>query len=34
MEFSSLDSLGKNLGKNNFKYLTQEFDSNVLDPVK
>ena len=31
---SSLDSLVKNLGKNDFKYLRQEFDSNVLDLVK
>ena len=31
---SSLDSLIKNLGKNDFKYLTQEFDSKVLDLVK
>ena len=31
---SSLDSLIKNLGKNDFKYLAQEFDSKVLDLVK
>ena len=31
---SSLDSLVKNLGKNDFKYLSQEFDNNVLDLVK
>ena len=31
---SSLDSLGKNLGKDYFKYLSQEFDSDVLDLVK
>ena len=31
---SSLDSLVKNLGKDNFKYLSQEFDNNVLDLVK
>ena len=31
---SSLDSLVKNLGKNHFKYLSQEFDTNVLDFVK
>ena len=31
---SSLDSLVKNLGQNDFKYLSQEFDNNVLDPVK
>ena len=31
---SSLDSLVRNLGKNNFKYLSQEFDKNVLDLVK
>ena len=27
---TSLDSLVKNLGKNDFKYLSQEFDNNVL----
>ena len=27
----SLDNLGKNLNKNDFKYLSQEFDNNVLD---
>ena len=26
----SLDSLAKNFGKGNFKYLSQEFDSNIL----
>ena len=31
---SSLDSLFKNLGKDDFKYLSQEFDNNVLDLVK
>ena len=31
---SSLDSLVKNLNKNDFKYLSQEFDMNVLDLVK
>ena len=31
---SSLDSLVKNLNKNYFKYFSQEFDNNVLDPVK
>ena len=31
---SSLDSLFKNLGKDEFKYLSQEFDSKVLDLVK
>ena len=31
---SSLDSLIKNLGKNDFKYLSQEFDNNLLDLVK
>ena len=31
---SSLDSLVKNLGKDDFKYLNQKFDSDVLDPVK
>ena len=31
---SSLDSLVKNLGKSDFKYLGQEFDNNVLDLVK
>ena len=32
--FSSLESLVKNLNKNDFKYLSEEFDSNVLDIVK
>ena len=32
--FSMLDILVKNLAKNYFKYLNQEFDSNVLDLVK
>ena len=31
---SSLDSLVKNLGKNDSKHLSQEFDSNILDLVK
>ena len=31
---SSLDSLVKNLNKNDFKYLSEEIDNNVLDPVK
>ena len=31
---SSEDSLVKNLGKDVFKYLSQEFDSDVLDLVK
>ena len=31
---SSLDSLVKNLNKNDFRYLCQEFDNNVLDLVK
>ena len=31
---SSLDSLVKNLNENDFKYLSQEFGSNVLDLVK
>ena len=31
---SSLDSLVENLSKDNFKYLSQEFDDNVLDLVK
>ena len=31
---SSLDSLVKNLGKDDFKYLSQEFDNNVLDLAK
>ena len=30
----SLDSLVKNLSKDDFKYLSQEFDNNVLDLVK
>ena len=31
---SLLDSLVKNLAKDDFKYLSQEFDNNVLDLVK
>ena len=31
---SSLDGLVKNLLKNDFTYLSQEFDNNVLDAVK
>ena len=31
---SSLDSLVKNLTKDDLKYLSQEFDNNVLDVVK
>ena len=31
---SSLDSLVKNLGKDDFKYLSQEFDNNVLELLK
>ena len=31
---SSLDSLVKNLGKDDFKYLSQEFDSNILSLVE
>ena len=31
---SSLENLVKNLNKNDFKYLSEEFDSNVLDIVK
>ena len=31
---SSFDSLVKNLAKDYFKYLTEEFDNNVLDIVK
>ena len=31
---SSLDSLVKNLGKDDFKYLSQEFDNNILYLVK
>ena len=31
---SSLDSSGKSLGKDDFKYLSQEFDNNVLDLVE
>ena len=30
---SSLDSLVKNLNKDDFRYLKQEFDNNVLDLV-
>ena len=31
---SSLDSLVKNINEDDFKYLSQEFDNNVLDLVK
>ena len=31
---SSFDSLVRNLKKDDFKYLTQEFDNKVLDLVK
>ena len=31
---SSLDSLGKDLAEGDFKYLSQEFDNNILDLVK
>ena len=31
---SSLESLVKSLGKNNFKYLSLKFDSDILDLVK
>ena len=31
---SSLDSLIQNLTNNNFKYLVQKFDNNVLDLLK
>ena len=31
---SSLDSLVKNLNKDDFKHLSQEFDNNILDLVK
>ena len=31
---SSLDSLFKNLSKDDFKYLSQEFDNNILNLVK
>ena len=31
---SSLDSLIKNLGKDDFKHLNQKFDNNILDLVK
>ena len=31
---SSLDSLGKSASKDDFKYLSQEFDNNVLDTVQ
>ena len=31
---SSSDSLVKNLGKDDFKYLSQELDNNVLDVIK
>ena len=31
---SSLDSLVKSASKDDFKYLSQEFDNNVLDTVQ
>ena len=31
---TSLDSLVKNLGRNDFKYLSEEFDNNASDPLK
>ena len=31
---SSLDSLVKHLGKENFKFLSQEFDNNIVDLFK
>ena len=31
---SSLDSLVKNLSKNDLKYLSKKFDGNILVPVK
>ena len=31
---SSLDSLVKNLNRDNFKYLSQEFDNIVIDLIK
>ena len=31
---SSLDSLVKKLNKDDFEYLSQEFDNNLLDRVK
>ena len=31
---SSLDSLVKNIKKDNFKYLSQEFDNNIIGLVK
>ena len=31
---SSFDSFVENLNKNDFKYLSKEFDNNVLDLVK
>ena len=31
---SSLESSVKNLGKDDFKYISQEFDNDVLDMVK
>ena len=31
---SSLDSLVKNFSKNDFNYLSQEFDKNAIDLVK
>ena len=32
--YSSLDSLGKNLAKDDFKSFIQEFNNNILDLVK
>ena len=31
---SSLDSLVKNLNKDDFKYLSRQFDNNILDLVR
>ena len=34
IDSSSLDSIVKNLDKDDFKYISQEFDNNVLDLIK
>ena len=34
IDSSSLDNIVKNLDKDDFKYISQEFDNNVLDLIK
>ena len=34
IDSSSLDNIAKNLDKDDFKYISQEFDNNVLDLIK